>query len=138
MRLNRNIFVFFLCLVISMFLWFFTIINKEFTTYINIAVHFKNVPQQFHISNNNEISFELHVNGHGYDLLKKRLKNRKYNQVIDFNDQKLQKAIHEDIKKHKTYILSNDMKSIFIESIDDNIQINSILPDTIYINFYPL
>ena len=135
MRLNRNIFVFLLCLIISAFLWFFTTINKEYTAFINLAVHFKNVPEQFNIGNNNESSFKLQVDGHGYDLFKNRLKNHNNSKFIDFNDQRLQNAVREDIRKHTTYILSNDIKSIFSDLVDDNIHINSILPDTVYINF---
>lgn len=43
-RTNNRIVAFFICLLISLFLWLFTALSKEYTTTINLRVSYSNIP----------------------------------------------------------------------------------------------
>lgn len=115
---------FFICLIISSFLWLIHALNTVYTKDFEVPVSFKNLPQnkkpQYKLPS--ELTIKLKASGLKLALI---LLNKPFHPLeIDFNNLK-------SINRNQNYILSGsplNLKSVF----NFETQIKQIIPDTLY------
>lgn len=122
---KTKIFVFMICLLISIILWFIFNINKDTKSEIKLKFKITNTPKSLIVQDNYTIS--IYVSGKGIELVKSHIISP--NAVIEIDYSKL--PIKTINKTQTKYILSKDLRIYFKKIITNNIKIDSINPDTI-------
>ncbi|MDR2011034.1 MAG: hypothetical protein LBQ22_11215 [Bacteroidales bacterium] len=133
---NRNIFVFLFFLLLSAFLWFLNALNKEYTTTVTVTLKIENIPGNLIVKDKEAGELRIDIYGHGYSLLKAKIDRIRLPLLIDFNNKTNNVTLYKGLKDENiSYLLTGELYSTISRRFGDNIQIISILPDTIY--FYP-
>ncbi len=124
---KTKIFVFFICLLISVALWFFFRINKDTDADIKMQFKIDNAPNSLLLEDNYVLNFYL--SGKGIDLIKVLISYPKSQIEADY----YKLPIKTMRNKSKTkYILSKDLSQYYIKYFRNEIKIDSISPDTLF------
>ncbi|MCF8232121.1 MAG: hypothetical protein K9J27_08025 [Bacteroidales bacterium] len=91
LRFRYQLYVFFICLLISAFIWLSIKLSKEYTTAVKHPVEYVNLPQDKVLTNDLPREVYLKVNGRGTELLKARLKEPNDPLKISLEDVQLEK-----------------------------------------------
>ncbi len=119
-KLNRKIFVFIVCLVISSFTWIQINLSKEHQHNVSVKVDFINLPKtRFGITDITD-TLLIEVEANGYTLLKYEMKEVQ----VDF------KKLKKDAAGSFYFLPNNYIKTI-AKQMDDNIKVIRALTDTI-------
>ena len=70
---DKQIVVFFICLLIASVLWFLNALSKDYSTTVSYPVKYVNPPKNQFLANTPPDKLELEVNAHGFTLLRHKL-----------------------------------------------------------------
>lgn len=112
--------VFFWCLITSFFLWYLTALNETYSSYLDLRVHYSNVPQNRVFVNPLPEKIRAAVLAKGWDLLAYRLGGKHEDVSIDLSDYQKQ-----------NYILTRNIKVAIQQQLPPKITLNELYPDTI-------
>jgi len=132
-RLNRRSVAFSLCLLLSGLFWLLTSLSKDYVNEISIPVVYNNLPDDMLISNEPTSTVKAEVRGLGYDLMWYWLQFEKVEIGVNANPSELPSIRRNGQEFH--YMLTSD-KNARMESMKDNqLEIQSISPDTLFLKF---
>jgi hypothetical protein len=125
--------VFFICLVLSSFLWLLNSLEKRYTDRISVPVKYINLPKDKQVSGPLPKKFDLLVDGYGYTLLSHKLRLAFSPVLLSVND--LTDKVLENDRISKYTIYTSSHREEIAKQISSEINILSIKPDTISFNF---
>jgi len=123
-KFNRKVFVFIICLGISLFGWVQINLSKEHIDNVLLRVDFVNLPKSRFGASQISDTILVEVEADGYGLLKYEMKEVS----IDFK--KLKKDAHSGVY----YFLPNTYTKTIGSQMGDNFKLIRSFPDTIHIN----
>lgn len=92
LRFRNQLYVFFICLLISVFIWFSIKLSKEYNTSVKHLVEYNNLPQDKVLINNPPTEVYLQVKGQGMDLFKAIIREPNQPLQINLDDVELEKS----------------------------------------------
>ena len=120
-KLNRKVFVFLVCLVISFFTWLQLNLSKVQADNIALKVDFVNLPKsRFGLTKLSD-TLMVEVEADGYSLLKYEMKE------VSFDFRKLRK----DINSGDFYFLPNNYSKTIGRQLGENFKVIRTIADTI-------
>jgi hypothetical protein len=123
-KLNKRVFVFIACLLLSFFIWLQINLSKKHTEIIQVKIDFLNLPKtKFGTTKISDTLF-LEVEADGFSLFKYELKN------ISVDFRKLKKDIHSG----SFYFLPNHYTKTISEQMGENFKVLRAMTDTIQLN----
>ncbi len=134
-RFNRRSVAFLLCLLLSGLFWVLTSLSKEYVDELNIPITYQNLPDDLLIANQPTTVVKAKVKGFGFDLLWYWFQFEKLEIPVIADPAELASIRRKGKQYH--YILTRD-KYGRMESIEDEqLEILSISPDTLFLKFTP-
>ncbi len=131
-RFNKKLLVFLFFLVVSTIFWFLSMLGKDYTTDMRYPVRYTNFPENKVLVGELPENLILNVRGNGYTLLRYRLSSRLLPIIFDVNSFSLNRVSDES---DTFFILSSVAKSKISGQLGADIEINEILPDTLFFHF---
>ena len=123
-KLNKKVFVFIICLLISFFSWLQINLSKKVIENLPVKLEFSNLPKtRFGTSKIYDTLF-VEVEANGYDLMKYEMKEME----IDFK--KLKRAKNPEAY----YFLPNNHSKTIANQLGDNYKLIRAIVDTIQLN----
>lgn len=120
-KLNRKVFVFMVCLVISFFTWLQLNLSKEHVDVVPVKVDFVNLPKsRFGLTKLSD-TLMVEVEADGYGLLKYEMKE------VSFDFKRLKK----DINSGSFYFLPNNYTKTIGKHMGDNFKVIRAMVDTV-------
>lgn len=135
-RLNRRSVAFFLCLLLSGLFWLLTSLSKEYVDEIEIPITYQNHPENLLLVNKPTNVVKAEVKGFGFDLLWHWLNFEKVDIEITADPSTLKSFVRSGERVH--YVLTENKTGKLDKLGDEQLEILSIKPDTLYLNFKPL
>lgn len=130
---ERDLRIFFICFVISLFFWLLNALSKTYSTNITYPVQYKEIPRDKVIISELPQKIQLRINGFGFALL--RLKMQLNPPPLLFN---ISKFTNKNILESNdtTFAISSiQLKKQLSHIISSEINIEDIEPSSIYIKF---
>jgi hypothetical protein len=127
-RYRENLYVFFSCIGISIFIWFSIKMSQEYVTDIDYPIQFTNLPKNKVLSQSETDKISLRTKSKGFDLLS--LKYLTYKKPVRFNLSNVR--LGSDFDNHMNYLLSRNMLQQIIGQMDPDYQLLAIKPDTLF------
>ena len=116
---------FFIALTVALFFWLLTKLSKEYQAVISFPVEYVNIPQDKLLESTPKEEIEIQVRASGFRLFGVRVLKR----TIQLDAKKLQRKSNS-----KYFILLDNQKIDIQNQISNNLIINGIKQDTIYLN----
>ena len=123
-KLNKKVFVFIVCLVISTFTWLQINLSKVHTESIAVKLDFVNLPKSRFGTSVFSDTLILEVEADGYSLLKYKMKPVS----IDF------RKLKKDIDSGDFYFLPNNYTKTIGKQLGENFKVIRAIADTIQLN----
>lgn len=134
-RLNLRLAVFLFFLVISIVLWYLNKLNSDYITEVEYPVSFVNPPRNKIMVGTPPKSITLKVSGFGYSLIRFNLATSLSPIIIDINSLVVQNVAGS---KTKMFILTSRARSAISSQLSSDIQLLSVLPDSLFFEFSDL
>lgn len=120
-----------LFLLLSVFLWFLIKLSKEgYTSEFSFPVEYINVPADKRLINAPTSNIIVRVRSHGFDLLKQKLRSLRP-VVVDLGN-------NLRTERGRYFWDTNGKRNLIDIGFDDNTEILSVLPDTVFFDFNAL
>ncbi len=117
-----------LFILLSVFLWFLIKLSKEgYTTEFSFPVEYVNIPSDKRFNQKPVSAIKVRVRSHGYDLLKHKLRS--------FRPIEVELGSNVKFDGGRYYWVTNSKKGLINLEFDDNTEIVSINPDTVFFDF---
>jgi hypothetical protein len=131
-RFRNQLYVFLVCLGISVFIWSLVRLSKDYIYTVNYHVRYINIPQNLRLVDKSDTIVKLNIKVQGFDFFSDQYFKRK-NQLIDVSLKNV-KIINRD-----TYISGYLLTSPIGRSIANQssylLEIFSVTPDTLFFKF---
>jgi hypothetical protein len=127
-RINISIFLFFLLL--SAIFWLLNSLTRDYTTTIHYGVRYINPPKNRVVTGSDHMRLSILAKGHGYTLLRFLIIEKNTSLIVDLEST----YYHRTASAGKVYYLSSGIKDAVQNQLGPDIQVLSILPDTIEIS----
>jgi YbbR domain-containing protein len=127
-RLNRKVVTFLCCVFISVLFWLLTALSKEYTITVSYPANYVNAPKDKVVSNDLPEKINIDIRAKGFFLLAYKFRQP---QIVNI-DLKYSRPL---TARNNYYLLSNSQINKVTEQFSARIQIQSISPDTIFLNF---
>jgi len=134
--LNGRLLVFFFFLLLSVILWFLTALNKEYETNLYYPVRYIRFPEGKALINKVPERLQMSVKAQGYTLLRYKLKARLAPIMFDVNSFSLNTLPGKSASY--VYILTDFAKERIEQQMVQDMEILSIIPDTLVFQFAEL
>lgn len=128
---NKNILTFSIFLVLSASLWFLNALRKSYVTEINYPIHITNPPNGLVVGEVSSTSLLVTIKADGFTLASYYFSQYFRPLVIDV----LASKSHIRRTQRGVYLLSNPLSRQLYDLLSKNVQILSIAPDTLFIDF---
>jgi len=123
-KLNRKVFVFIVCLIISFFTWLQINLSKEHVDNLPVKFDFVNLPKtKFGTTKISDTLF-VEVEADGYGLLKYEMKDVS----IDF------RKLKKDNNSGVFYFLPNNYTKTIAKQMGENFKVIRVVTDTLQLN----
>lgn len=132
---RNRIYVFLVCLGISVFLWFLIVLSKNYYGTVEYPIVYKNIPNGLVLSNKPDTLLSFRVTSGGFELAILKYLTRKKPIEVDLRDLKLRKV---DDEKYIALINTSDFSSGILNRLNLSEKMVSVSPETIEINFESL
>lgn len=130
LHLNKRLSKYFIFLLISLAVWFLTVMSKEYETTIVIPVVYTNLPENKQLINQPENQIKLEVRSYGFYLLSNNLfKSRSLNIAANTLAEKRFKDYSQ-----KQLIVKQNHKRLY-KILPSDIKILNVSPDTLFLRF---
>lgn len=131
---RNNLYVFLVCLAISVFIWFLIALSKESYTSLDYPVEFINGPADMVLVNQPDSVLTFRISSGGFELFTLRYLSARKPIVIDLDNISLEKRDDMYTGVFNTSRLSSDIRRQYSFSEE----LVSISPENIYFRFEPL
>lgn len=130
-RSYRRLIVFLVCLIISILMWFFVELMKNYSDEIKYTVKFKNVPKDLILTNSADSIVSIGMNAQGFELLGARFFSHKRILEIDLSNIK----IRPSGDGYTAFLSSSKISEQLFAQIKFHKEILYIKPDTLFFRF---
>jgi hypothetical protein len=131
---RQQLYVFLICLLISIFIWFLIVLSKETYTTIDYPIVFENSPENLVLVNNPDSILSVRFSSGGFELFTLKYLTRKHPIRIDLNKLELAKEGSNFTSIFSTSKISRDI----IGKLKISQEYVSISPANIYFRFEAL
>ncbi len=131
---REQLYVFLVCLVISIFIWFLIVLSKETYTTIDYPIVFENTPENLVLVNNPDSILSFRVSSGGFELLTLKYLTRKHPVRIDLNKLDLRREGNNYTSVYSTSRIARDL----IGKLNISQEYVSVSPANIYFRFEEL
>lgn len=131
---RQQLYVFLVCLLISIFIWFLIVLSKETFTTIDYPVVFENNPENLILVNQPDSILSFRVSSGGFELFTLKYLTRKRPVLVDLNNLELVKDGNNYTSVYSTSTISRDI----ISKLNISQEYVSITPANIYFKFEAL
>lgn len=128
-KYRKQLFIFLLCLVISVFVWFMLKLSSDYQSVIPIKIHFTNIPGNKTLTGMTDTTVTVSIKEKGTELL--RIKYISRQQVAEVNLRNIRLARSGD--GYRGYVLSSSLISPIENALGLTGRIESIYPDTLFV-----
>ena len=128
---REQFYVFLICLLISIFIWFLIVLSKDTYTTIDYSIVFENSPENLVLVNNPDSILSIRISSGGLELFTLKYLTRKYPIRIDLNKLELAKEENNYTSIFSTSKISRDI----IGKLSISQEYVSISPANIYFRF---
>ncbi|HKR05976.1 MAG TPA: hypothetical protein VJY62_15170 [Bacteroidia bacterium] len=128
---NNQAAVLTVCLLIAIFFWTITALNKPYTSTVSIPVIYKNIPLSFQIKNPLPSKISIDIEGKGFDLMSDDFIKENNHITVDFNSAAFRNI---GLSTHVS-ISTETLLDQFISLTDPAYKIVKILPDSIVVDY---
>ncbi len=132
---RSRIYVFLVCLGISVLLWFLIVLSKNYYGTVEYPIEYKNLPNDLVLTNTPDSILSFRVTSGGFELAILKYLTRKRPVEIDLRDQQLRKVSD---KKYVVRINTSDFSSGILNRLNLSEKMVSVSPETIELNFESL
>ncbi len=130
---KRNPLIYLLFFVVSIICWYLIALSKEYTTIISYPVVYQSLPKGKVLALTPPEKLNIKVKGFGFTILKTKLFS--YINPIKLSISIFGAEIKQTGNRYLYYLLSQNTKEWISNQLDAEIQVISILPDTLFFNF---
>ena len=130
-RSHPRLIVFLVCLVISMLMWLFIELMKDYTDEINYNITFVNAPKDLILTNSGDSIIRLGMTAQGFELLVAKYARQQHNLTIDLSTLKIKPTSEGYI----AYLPSTSFMEQLSSQIHFKTEITGIKPDTLFFRF---
>lgn len=131
---RQQFYIFLICLLISIFIWFLIVLSKETYTTIDYPIVFENNPENLILANRSDSILSFRVSSGGFELFTLKYLTRKRPLVVDLNKLSLVKDGNYYTAIYSTSKISKDV----ISKLNISQEYISITPANIYFRFESL
>lgn len=131
---RQQLYIFLICLLISIFIWFLIVLSKESYTTIDYPIVFENSPENLVLVNQPDSILSFRVSSGGFELFTLKYLTRQHPIMIDLNKLDL---VQEGNNYSSTYSTSKISRDI-IGKLNISQEYVSISPTNIYFRFEAL
>ena len=132
---RSRIYVFLVCLAISVFLWFLIGLSKNYYETVEYPIEYENTPNGLVLANKPDSILSFRVTSGGFELVILKYLTRKRPIVIDLRDLKLRKV---DNTRFTAVLNTSDFSGGILNRLNLSEKMVSVSPETIEINFESL
>lgn len=125
---RQQLYVFLICLLISIFIWFLIVLSNETYTTIDYPIVFTNNPENLILANKPDSILSFRVSSGGFELLTLKYLTRKRPILVDLNELELEQAGKNYTATFSTSKISKDI----INKLNIAQEYVSISPANIY------
>jgi len=129
--LRNRLYVFLVCLGISVFIWFLIVLSKESYTSIDYPIVYENVPKDLVLLSKTDSILSFRVASGGFELFTFKYLTRKEKITIDLSDLPLSREGNYYMSVFPTRQISNKI----VNKMNISEEIVSISPENIYFKF---
>lgn len=129
-RRNRKVYVFFICFVIAAMFWFLLALTKDYSSTLEVSVTYENFPPHMIVANELPQKLSLDVTTSGYRLIS--LGSSTDESVLSIDVLSLT-GIEAGARNVSTEALAQN----FIRQLGTDVEITSIMPDSILFDLSP-
>jgi len=130
-RSHSRLIVFLVCLVISILMWLFIELMKNYTAEIKYSITFTHVPKDLILTNSGDSTINIGMNAQGFELLAAKYAQRNKRLEIDLSTLK----IHPSEDGYAAYLSSTSVMKQLENQIRFENEITFIKPDTLFFHF---
>ncbi len=127
---RKNLFVFFICILISSIVWSFIKLSKDYRYEIMFPLHFSQIPKDKVLVSNTDTILRVTVASTGYKLLVRELKNPDIAIDVNLSDVDLKKSGNI----YETSLMTSNLSEKVLQNID-KLKLVSVYPSSINLVF---
>ncbi|MBN2175511.1 MAG: hypothetical protein JW731_15380 [Bacteroidales bacterium] len=131
---RHQLYVFLVCLAISVFIWFLIVLSKESYTTVNYPIIYKNIPNRMVLVNHPDSFLTFRIASEGFELFTLKYLTRKKPVEIDLSRLNLRKEGSLFVSTFPTTEISGSI----IQKLNLSEELIDITPGNIYFRFEPL
>jgi hypothetical protein len=131
-RFRNQLYVFLVCLGISVFIWSLVRLSKDYIYTVNYHVRYINIPQNLRLIDKSDTIVKLNIKVQGFDFFSDQYFKRK-NQLIDVSLKNV-KIINRDTYV-SGYLLTSPIGRSIANQSSYLLEIFSVSPDTLFFKF---
>ncbi|MCB0396083.1 MAG: hypothetical protein KDD36_05495 [Flavobacteriales bacterium] len=129
-RLNRQMYVFVSCLLLSALFWLLITLSNNFTTRLTVGLTYEGLPEDKVLVNKLPDRAEMEVYGNGFDLLGMVMRGSLLKMNIDLGRMRAGR----DERGHM-YILTNANLTYFSYLLGDQVRVSDVKPDSLRLRY---
>ena len=130
-RSHPRLIVFLVCLFISILMWLFIELMKDYTDEIKYKIAFTNAPKDLILTNSGENEISIGMNAQGFELLAAKYARKKRTLTIDLSTLKIRLTADG----YTAFLPSTRIMEQLGKQIRFEKEITSIKPDTLFFRF---
>lgn len=134
-RLNRRSVAFIACLALSALFWLLTSLSEEYVDEIGIAVSYSNIPEDVIVINELTPTVTAQAKGIGFNLFWYWVKFEQLEIPVNADPAHLRSYKQDGQLVH--YLLTDNTSRKLFGDQDEQLEIQNISPDTLYLKFRP-
>lgn len=132
-KFNRQLLIYLLFLVLSIIFWYLNALSKEYTTVINYPIKYEDFPKGKVLVSDLPEELQIKVKGFGFTILRSKLTSYLDPIILPINIFRLD--IQRKDNQYIFYLLSRYTKEWIGNQLGSEIQLVSVLPDTLFFKF---
>ncbi len=128
LRLNRNLLVFLIFLIVSSFFWFLNAINKQYDAFVYLPVEYINMPDNKLVIGDVSDELKIKISAYGHEIM--TYKTSKLQPLV-VNLKKHKVHIVDQSNEQRYYILTSMLKNEVSTILGSKIDVRKIEPDSL-------
>lgn len=131
---RQKLYVFLVCLLISVSIWLLIMLSKESVTTLEYPVKFVNMPADMVLKNKPDSTLQFRISSGGFELMTLRYLNRRRPVTVDLSNLTVEKKGDQYLGRYET----TQLRSLIFKRFNFSEELISISPEFIYFRFDPL